>query len=85
MTWILRRLREPSTWRGLVLIGSAFGISLEPQQWDAITVAGMALIGLIEAFRKEPEREVEEMMKEDRPWLTDGEKAAHEAGKQSNQ
>lgn len=41
---------EASTWRGLVLIVTAFGIQLDPAQIDAIVTAGLAIHGLIGVF-----------------------------------
>jgi hypothetical protein len=43
-------LGEASTWRGLVLIVTALGIRLDPDQIDAIVAAGLALHGLIGVF-----------------------------------
>lgn len=47
---LLQRLSEPSTWRGLIMLSSAFGVVLSPEQTDAIVAAGMALAGLIGVF-----------------------------------
>ena len=50
MNWLLNRLSEPSTWRGLVWLATAAGLSLRPDQAEAIGIAGMALAGLLGAF-----------------------------------
>lgn len=50
MRWFLARLREPSTWRGLVWLLTVFGLSLRPDQAEAIVIAGMALAGLLGVF-----------------------------------
>lgn len=50
MKWLLRRLREPSTWRGLVWLATVAGLSLRPDQAEAIVAAGMALAGLLGVF-----------------------------------
>jgi hypothetical protein len=50
MNWVLRRLREPSTWRGLVWLATVAGLSLRPDQAEAIVTAGMALAGLLGVF-----------------------------------
>lgn len=47
--YILARLQEPSTWRGLVLIASALGAALSPDQQEAIVTGGLLLAGLIGA------------------------------------
>lgn len=40
-------LSEPSTWRGLIWIFTAAGISLNPEQQAALIAFGMAAAGLI--------------------------------------
>lgn len=59
MHWLIERLREPSTWRGLVWVLAACGIVLKPEQVDAIIVAGMAIAGLIGVFATEKPAKVE--------------------------
>jgi hypothetical protein len=51
--YILTRLREPSTWRGIFMVLTSFGIYLQPDQTAAITAFGLSLVGLINIFRKE--------------------------------
>lgn len=53
LQYILDRLKEQSTWRGIVLVLGVLGVNLEPDKWQAITLAGIALVGLIEVFAKE--------------------------------
>lgn len=48
--YIVERLAEPSTWRGIVALITATGITLSPEQATAITAAGLALIGVVGAF-----------------------------------
>ncbi len=45
--YLLDRLREPSTWRGLVLLVTACGVPLKPELQDAIIATGLATAGLI--------------------------------------
>lgn len=47
MKYILDRLKEPSSWRGLVLITTAFGVSVSPELMDSIIAAGTGLAGVI--------------------------------------
>ena len=55
MNWWLTRFREPSTWRGLVWLATVAGLSLRPDQAEAIVTLGMALAGLLGVFlRDEP-------------------------------
>ena len=42
MNWLLDRLKEESTWRGIVLLVTALGVKL-----------GLAIVGLINVLRKE--------------------------------
>lgn len=53
MNWLLNRLREPSTWRGLVWLLTALGVSLSPEAWAHITTIGMAAAGLIGVLTRE--------------------------------
>jgi hypothetical protein len=52
-TWIMNRLKEPSTWRGLVWLLTVAGITLTPEQTKLIVTAGMALAGLLGVFLPE--------------------------------
>lgn len=47
--YVLERMKEPSTWRGLVLLLTALGIPMAPGVSDAIIAAGLGLAGLIGA------------------------------------
>lgn len=51
--FIVSRLREASTWRGLVALLTATGITLTPEQSDAVIAAGLAVIGVIGVFFKD--------------------------------
>lgn len=53
MSWFLARFREPSTWRGLVWLLTALGVSLSPDAWAHITTIGMAVAGLIGVLTRE--------------------------------
>jgi hypothetical protein len=47
--YLLARLREPSTWRGLVTIGTLCGWALSPEQQEAVIIVGVLLVGLLGA------------------------------------
>ena len=47
--YLLARLQEPSTWRGITLIATACGAVLSPDQREAIIAGGMLLSGIIGA------------------------------------
>lgn len=51
--YLRARLKEPSTWRGLVLLLTSLGIGISPEQADAIVAAGLAVAGAIGAFAPE--------------------------------
>jgi hypothetical protein len=47
--YILERMKEPSTWRGLTLLLTAAGVPLAPAVSEAIIAVGLAVAGLIGA------------------------------------
>lgn len=46
----MARLKEPSTWRGVISIVTAMGVALSPSQMEAIIAGGLALMGIVGAF-----------------------------------
>jgi len=46
-------LKMPSTWRGIFALLGVVGVSLMPEQKEAVITAAVAALGLYEAFRKE--------------------------------
>lgn len=48
--FILERGKEASTWRGLVALLTAVGITVSPEQGEAIIALGLAVIGAIGVF-----------------------------------
>lgn len=44
---LIDHLRQPSTWRGIVLLCSALGYGLRPDVGEAVIAAGLAISGLI--------------------------------------
>lgn len=51
--YLLERLKEPSTWRGLTALLTAVGVALSPEQVNAIVSAGLALMGVLGVFTKD--------------------------------
>lgn len=49
-SYLLDRAREASTWRGVVLLLTSFGVALSPEQGEAIIAAGIAIAGAIGAL-----------------------------------
>ena len=50
---ILNRLKQESTWRGLIQLAIACGVGIQPDQAAAIIVAGVSMIGAINVFKKD--------------------------------
>ena len=46
MSYIVTKLREPSSWAGIAALFAALGWQLPPEYFGAITQAGIALAGL---------------------------------------
>ena len=49
----MNRLKQESTWRGIILALTAFGIQIEPELIESIIVVGLALVGLINIAKKD--------------------------------
>lgn len=63
MNAVLAKLQEPSTVRGLLAIAAALGVTIQPEYHDHIVAAFLALVGIINVWRKErkiPKAEVAE-------------------------
>ena len=56
MTAILRFLKQPSTWRGITWALTLLGVSLSPEQAEAIALAGVAVVAVLEVFSDEDKR-----------------------------
>lgn len=45
--YILDRAKEPSTWRGLILLLTAIGVPVAPALAESIVSVGLAVAGLV--------------------------------------
>jgi hypothetical protein len=45
--YILERMREPSSWRGLFMILTAIGVPVAPEMAEAIITVGLGVVGII--------------------------------------
>lgn len=45
--YILDRMKEPSTWRGILLLLTAIGVPVAPELADHIVTGGLALVGIV--------------------------------------
>lgn len=57
MTWLKNRLKERSTWLGIITLASIAGFKLEPEQQEMIVTIGSTLAALVMTFTadKKPE------------------------------
>ena len=56
VSFLLARLNEPSTWRGVLALLTSLGIALNPEQQAAIITAGLGLIGAVGVFTSDPKK-----------------------------
>lgn len=52
MGYILDRLAEPSTWRGIIMIVTSLGIGVAPDLITPIVAAGTGLAGIVGVVTK---------------------------------
>ena len=45
--YIIDRLKEASTWRGIIALLTAAGVTISPEMIDQIVAAGLAVMGII--------------------------------------
>ena len=45
--WAIDQLKQPSTWRGLVMLITSAGLAVNPELMEPIIVAGTGVAGLI--------------------------------------
>jgi hypothetical protein len=45
--WVIDQLRQPSTWRGIVMLATSAGLVIKPDLMEPIIVAGTGVAGLI--------------------------------------
>lgn len=57
MDWIFERLKERSTWLGLISLLTAVGVGIDPEQAAAIATAGVAIGGLVAILTRDKKPE----------------------------
>jgi hypothetical protein len=50
MAYLLARLKEASTWRGIALLLTALGVQVAPEVQEAVISAGIAVAGAVGVF-----------------------------------
>ena len=53
MSSILDRFSETSTWRGLILLATSLGMTIQPDYHEHIIAIGIALVGVINVIRRD--------------------------------
>lgn len=53
------RLKEPSTWRGIICMLTSLGITLSPDQINALVAVGLCATGAVGAFFPDPKQEAQ--------------------------
>ncbi len=54
--YILERAKEPSTWRGIVLLATAGGLNVAPEMATSIIEVGIAVAGLLGILTKDSKK-----------------------------
>jgi hypothetical protein len=65
MKQLIERLKEESTWRGLITVATLAGVHISPEQAEYIVSAGLALIGAIWIFTADKKAVVEAKLAEE--------------------
>jgi hypothetical protein len=53
MDYLVSKLKEKSTYAGLLALLSAAGLAIDPEQFAAVATVVMSLVGVFEVFRRE--------------------------------
>ena len=53
MQYLINRLKELSTWQGIIAIVTGFGVAISPELSEAIATLGVALFGAVSVIMKE--------------------------------
>ena len=59
MNWIKKRLKERSTWLGIITLASIAGLNVSAEQRELIISIGTALGALVMTFSADPKPEVD--------------------------
>ena len=56
LPWIVARMREASTWKGLIALAAAFGVYISPENAAIILAAGVGIAGFINVVITDPNK-----------------------------
>jgi len=51
--WIIARLSEESTWRGIILVVTGLGVKIAPDMAQSIIALGLAAVGVINVAKQQ--------------------------------
>ena len=57
LPWIIARMREPSTWKGLIALAAALGVYISPENAAIILAAGVGIAGFINVIITDPNKD----------------------------
>ena len=57
LPWVIARMREPSTWKGIIALAAAFGVVISPEYAAIILAAGVGMAGLINVIITDPNKD----------------------------
>jgi len=50
---MIEKLKEESTWRGIIALATSLGITIQPEMINIIVSLGIGLIGVINVIKKQ--------------------------------
>jgi hypothetical protein len=53
MKVLLNKLKQESTWRGIIVIAAGFGVHFSPDLQEAIVGSAVAIVGLINIIKND--------------------------------
>lgn len=53
MEYVIKRLKEPTTWQGLIALVTAFGVALSPELAEGIVSLGVTIFAVVSIVLKE--------------------------------
>lgn len=56
MSYVFDRLKEASTWRGIMAFLTGVGVVISPDQIEAIVAAGLSVVGLLGVFTRDKDK-----------------------------
>lgn len=57
LPWIIARMKEPSTWKGLIALAAACGVVINPEYAAIILAAGVGMAGFINVVITDPNKD----------------------------